>query len=162
MREDIGNRIKNLTFSDLKRGFNAICQPPYSELLLFKILLLQTWFNLSDTKVEEATNDRISFIKFLTLSIESDTPDHSTISRFRNSLIKDNLDKKLFLEVNRQLESKGILVKNGAIVDATIISSGRRFKKIDDLATEDRKEEDTQEVISERLQNLDDSFSFII
>jgi IS5 family transposase len=53
------------------------------------------------------------------------------------------------LEVNRQLESKGILVKNGAIVDATIISSGRRFKKIDDLATEDRKEEDTQEIISE-------------
>mgnify|MGYP000600242762 FL=1 len=118
-------------------------------MLLFKILLLQTWFNLSDTKVEEAINDRISFIKFLNLSIESDTPDHSTISRFRNSLIKDNLDKKLFLEVNRQLESKGILVKNGAIVDATIISSNRRPKKIDDLVTEDRKEEDTQETISE-------------
>ena len=102
--------IEKILKSNLKRGFNAIGQPPYSELLLFKILLLQTWFNLSDTKVEEAINDRISFIKFLTLSIESDTPDHSTISRFRNSLIKDNLDKKLFLEVNRQLESKGILV----------------------------------------------------
>ena len=103
--------IEKILKASLKRGFNAIGQPPYSELLLFKILLLQTWFNLSDTKVEEAINDRISFIKFLNLSIESDTPDHSTISRFRNSLIKDNLDKKLFLEVNRQLESKGILVK---------------------------------------------------
>ena len=85
----------------------------------------------------------------MTLSIESDTPDHSTISRFRNSLIKDNLDKKLFFEVNRQLESKGILVKNGAIVDATIISSSRRPKKIDDLVTEDRKEENTEEITSE-------------
>ncbi len=113
-----------------------------TELLLFKILLLQTWFNLSDTKVEEAINDRISFIKFLNLSIESETPDHSTISRFRTSLIKGNLDKKLFLEINRQLQEKGIIVKNGAIVDATIISSNRRPKKIDDLVTIDRKEEE--------------------
>lgn len=141
--------IEKILKSNLKRGFNAIGQPPYSELLLFKILLLQTWFNLSDTKVEEAINDRISFIKFLNLSIESDTPDHSTISRFRNSLVKNNLDKKLFLEINRQLESKGILVKNGAIVDATIISSNRRPKKIDDLVTEDRKEENTEEITSE-------------
>lgn len=43
--------------------------------------------------------------------------------------MKDNLDKKLFLEVNRQLNSKGILVKNGAIIDATIISSNIRVKK---------------------------------
>ena len=57
------------------------------------------------------------------VSIESDTPDHSTISRVGNSLIKNKLYKKLFLEINRQFESKGILVKNGAIVDATIISS---------------------------------------
>ena len=48
-------------------------------------------------------------------------------------------DHSMRLEVNRQLESKGILVKNGAIVDATIISSSRRPKKIDDLVTEDRK-----------------------
>ena len=97
---------------------------------------------MSDTKVEEAINDRISFIKFLNLSIESETPDHSTISRFRTSLIKGNLDKKLFLEINRQLQEKGIIVKNGAIVDATIISSNRRPKKIDDLVTIDRKEEE--------------------
>ncbi len=45
--------IEKILKSSLKRGFNAIGQPPYSELLLFKILLLQTWFNLSDTKVEE-------------------------------------------------------------------------------------------------------------
>ncbi len=53
------------------------------------------------------------------------------------------------MEVNRQLESKGILVKNGAIVDATIISSSRRPRKTGDLVTEDRKEEDGEEITSE-------------
>ena len=142
-------KLNKILQSKLKRNKNAAGNPPYSELLLFKILLLETWFNLSDEKVEEAINDRISFIKFLELSLESSTPDHSTISRFRNSLIKSDLDKELFCEINRQLETKGILVKSGIIVDATIVSSSRRPKKIDDLVTEDRKEEDTQETFSE-------------
>lgn len=137
--------IEKLLKNNLKRGFNAIGNPPYSELLLFRILLLQTWFNLSDHKVEEAINDRISFMKFLNISVESETPDHSTISRFRNSLIKNDLDKKLFLEVNRQLVEKGILVKNGAIIDATIVISSRRPRKQDELIVEDRKEEEVQE-----------------
>ena len=137
-------KLNKILQSKLKRNKNAAGNPPYSELLLFKILLLETWFNLSDEKVEEAINDRISFIKFLELSLESSTPDHSTISRFRNSLIKSDLDKELFCEINRQLETKGILVKSGIIVDATIVSSSRRPKKIIEIAEEDRKESDTE------------------
>ena len=129
-------KLNKILQSKLKRNKNAAGNPPYSELLLFKILLLETWFNLSDEKVEEAINDRISFIKFLELSLESSTPDHSTISRFRNSLIKSDLDKELFCEINRQLETKGILVKSGIIVDATIVSSSRRPKKIIEIAEE--------------------------
>jgi len=141
--------IEKLLKTHLKRGFNAIGNPPYSEILLFRILLLQTWFNLSDPKVEEAINDRISFMRFLNISVESETPDHSTISRFRNSLIANNLDKKLFLEINRQLTDKGFLVKNGAIVDATVILSSRRPRKQDELVIEDRKEEETQKIKTE-------------
>jgi len=138
-------KINKILQSKLNRNKNAAGNPPYSELLLFKILLLETWFNLSDEKVEEAINDRISFIKFLELSVESETPDHSTINRFRNSLTKLDIDKELFLEINRQLEIKGILVKSGIIVDATIISSSRRPKKIIETVEEDRKEKETDE-----------------
>ncbi len=84
--------IEKILKSSLKRGFNAIGQPPYSELLLFKILLLQTWFNLSDTKVEEAINDRISFIKFLNLSEdrkEEDTQDSISETKIITSYSDD-------------------------------------------------------------------------
>ena len=63
--------IEKLLKTHLKRGFNAIGNPPYSEILLFRILLLQTWFNLSDPKVEEAISDRISFMRFLSIFVES-------------------------------------------------------------------------------------------
>lgn len=135
------NSLEKLLKENLKRGINAVGNPCYSELLLFKILLLQTWYNLSDPKVEEAINDRISFTRFLDISVESEVPDHSTISRFRNSLVDNNLDKQLFLEINQQLIKKGILVKNGAIVDATIVTSSRRPRKVDELVVvEDRNE----------------------
>ena len=59
-------------------------------------------------------------------------------------MIKSDIDKELFCEINRQLETKGILVKSGIIVDATIVSSSRRPKKIIEIAEEDRKESDTE------------------
>ncbi len=139
------NPIEKLLKKHLKRGANAIGNPAYSELLLFKILLLQTWYNLSDPKVEEAIYDRVSFMFFLDLSTDSKVPDYSTICRFRNSLINKNLDKKLFFEINKQLTKEGILVKNGAVIDATIISSSRRPRKNDELITEDRNEFKTEE-----------------
>jgi IS5 family transposase len=115
----------------------------YSKLLLFKIMLLQTWYNLSDPMVEEQINDRISFIKFLKISLDSPTPDHSTISRFRNFLLENKMYDKLFYEVNRQLIQNNLIVKNGAIVDATVISSARRPRKvIKGKFVEDRKEDE--------------------
>jgi len=114
----------------------------YSKILLFKIILLQTWYNLSDPVVEEQINDRISFIRFLKISLDSPTPDHSTISRFRTFLIKENLFNELFQEVNKQLIHHNLIVKNGAIVDATVISSARRPRKvIQGEVAEDRKED---------------------
>ena len=122
----------------------------YSKILLFKIILLQTWYNLSDPAVEEQINDRISFIKFLKISLDSPTPDHSTISRFRNFLLENKLYDKLFYEVNRQLISNNLIVKNGAIVDATVISSARRPRKVvKGEFVEDRKEEETSLTTSE-------------
>lgn len=134
------------TFSDLFEKNSNISKygaTSYSKILLFKIILLQTWYNLSDPAVEEQINDRISFIKFLKISLDSPTPDHSTISRFRSFLLEKKLYDKLFREVNRQLISNSLIVKNGAIVDATVVSSARRPRKvIKGEFAEDRKEDE--------------------
>jgi len=109
-----------------KKTKSADGRPAYPALPMFKLLLLQRWYNLSDPGMEEALNDRISFIRFSGFSFASPLPDHSTICRFRNNLLDLGIYEKLFEQINRQLESQGMLVKEGAIVDATIIESSRR------------------------------------
>ena len=68
------------------------------------MLLLQTWYNLSDVALEERVNDSITFSRFLGLSLEELSPDHSTISRFRTALTKLGLMDALLSAVNEQLE----------------------------------------------------------
>lgn len=85
--------------------------------------LLQTWYGLSDYEIEDRLNDSISFSTFCGMSIEQSAPDHSTLSRFRSLLTKNNAYEALFKEINRQLELHNIIVKQGAIVDASIIDT---------------------------------------
>ena len=92
-------------------------------ILLFKITLLQTWYNLSDYEVEDQVNDRISFSKFLGLSLEDNCPDHSVISRFRTEMTKRKVYDKLLEEINKQLVKHGILVKQGILLDASVVNT---------------------------------------
>lgn len=135
--------IEKVLNKKYRKVASADGRPAYPALPMFKLLLLQRWYGLSDPGLEEAINDRISFIRFSGFSVSSTLPDHSTICRFRNALLELNLFEKLFQEINGQLEKKGILVRqsNGAILDATIIESSRRPRKVIDLMPEDRKEE---------------------
>ncbi len=125
-----------------KKQASADGRPAYPALPMFKLLLLQRWYNLSDPGMEEALNNRISFIRFSGFPLMSSLPDHSTICRFRNALLELNIYNRLFEEIGRQLEKKEIIVKetSGAIVDATIIESSRRPRKVMDIMPEDRKE----------------------
>jgi transposase, IS5 family len=127
-----------------KKTASADGRPAYPALPMFKLMLLQRWYGLSDPGLEEAVNDRISFIRFSGFSLESPLPDYSTICRFRNTLLELDLYEPLFQEINCQLEAKGILVKesNGAILDAAIIESSRRPRKVIEVMPEDRKEEE--------------------
>jgi IS5 family transposase len=127
-----------------RKTASADGRPAYPALPMFKLLLLQRWYGLSDPGLEEAVNDRISFIRFSGFSVSSALPDHSTICRFRNALLELNLFEKLFQEINGQLEAKRILVRqsNGAILDATIIESSRRPRKVVEVMPEDRKEDE--------------------
>ena len=137
------NAIEKEILRYYSKGFSVDGRPSYSGLLLFKMSLLQTWYGLSDYEVEEKVNDSLSFMQFVGLTIEDDVPDHSVLSRFRTELTKKNAYEKLMNLINKQLEEKGILLKKGAIVDASITDSPRkpRGKKEYEIV-EDRKEEE--------------------
>jgi IS5 family transposase len=90
---------------------------------MFKALLLQSLYGLSDAELEEALNDRLSFRRFVGLSLEDATPDHTTLCRFRLALIEAGLLEKLFAELDRQLEQAGVILKRGTMLDATLIET---------------------------------------
>ncbi|MCX6807896.1 MAG: IS5 family transposase [Patescibacteria group bacterium] len=97
-------------------------RPKKDCLAMLKIYFLQQWYNLSDPAAEEAIYDRISFQKFLDIDLLADEiPDETTILRFRHLLEKRKLPKKFLEIVNHILVDKGIMLKNGTIVDASII-----------------------------------------
>ena len=140
------NPLEKLLRKTLKRVVNAVGNPAYPPLPMFKILLLQRWYNLSDTAVEEALYDRLSFVRFVGLSLDHDeVPDATTICRFRQSLVERNVQKRLLDKLNHQLQRRGLLVREGAIVDASVISSARRPFKVLDVLPQDRQEDNEDE-----------------
>jgi IS5 family transposase len=80
---------------------------------MFKILLIQKFYDLSDEKVEEGLNVNLLYLHFVGLSLEDKAPDSTTIGRFRNSLIKHKIYDKLFNAVNKQLEDNGFIASGG-------------------------------------------------
>jgi IS5 family transposase len=98
-------------------------RPGYRPLLLFKALLLQAWYGLSDGELEFRLGDSLAFGRFVGLSLEDDVPDHTTLCRFRNRLVSARLLEKLFGELDRQLEASGLVLKQGALLDATLIEA---------------------------------------
>jgi len=128
---------------------------PYSSLSMFKAILLQAWHSLSDPKLEEALRVRIDFMLFTGMGIENDTPDETTICRFRNRLLKQGLDKKLFKEINRQLEFRGLKIEKatGAVIDASIIESAARPKRCIDISLDRDEDKDDAGVIEIREES---------
>lgn len=93
-------------------------------ILMLKIYFLQQWYALSDPAAEEAIYDRNSFQKFLDIDLLSHrVPDETTILNFRHLLEEYKLQERFFAAVNEVLEKKGLLMKEGTIVDATIIAA---------------------------------------
>jgi IS5 family transposase len=94
----------------------------YDSKLMMKIYFLQQWYNLSDPAMEDAIYDRLSFQKYLEIDLLGDNiPDETTILNFRHFLEKYSLPKKILEIINKALEKKGLLMKEGTIVDASII-----------------------------------------
>lgn len=97
--------------------------PPYPALMMFKALLLQQWYGLSDPGLEEALNDRLSFRRFLGLGSDVAAPDHATLWRFREALGRTGVDRRAFAAVNAMLDAKGLVVRQGTLIDASLIAA---------------------------------------
>jgi IS5 family transposase len=116
---------------------------PYGGVLLFKMLLLGMWNDLSDVKTENYVSDTLSATRFCGLGLEDPVPDHSTLSRFRTELTRNKGMDKLLQAFNRQLEKHHLIVRTGIKVDASLTESPRKPKgAVSYEIAEDRKEEE--------------------
>lgn len=106
-----------------KKHTDAAGALTYDVIVLFKMMLLQTWYELSDCALEERINDSLSFSRFLGLPVEAVSPDHSTLSRFRTALTKLGLMDKLLDALNKQLKKYHVSIKQGALVDASVVET---------------------------------------
>jgi len=100
-------------------------RPSYPLLTLFRSLLLGCWHRLSDVKLEDQLARDLVFRKFALLGLNDGTPDHSTLSRFRQQLESAGVWEALFSEINRQLMSQNIIMQTGhvSIIDASVIEA---------------------------------------
>jgi len=106
-------------------------RPHTNELVVVRSMLLQAWYGLSDEELEFACNDRLSFRNFM--EFPEKIPDFSTIWKIRERLKTSHVDKKIWRELQRQLDEKGYEVKEGVIQDATFVEANvgkkRYFKE---------------------------------
>jgi len=99
---------------------------------MLKIYFMQQWYKLSDPAMEDALYDSESIRRFAEIDMETDVvPDETTILHFRHLLEKHGLTKKIFAQTNQYLSDKGLLLREGTIVDATIISAPSSTKNRD-------------------------------
>jgi IS5 family transposase len=134
-------RIESLLLKHYPVGKSTEGADAYPPLLLLKCFLIQQWFHIdSDPELETQINDRISFKKFLGLSFDQPSPDHSTFSRFRN-----RLSKKAMSEINHevliQFTSKGLTINEGIAIDARLVQSASHPLSNDKLQEEKAKRE---------------------
>ena len=115
-----------------KEAKGAGGRPPYDYLMLFKILVLQRIYNLSDDQTEYQINDRISFMRFLGLHLGDRVPDAKTIWLFRDTLTKADVIRDLFDIFNKQLEEAHLITHTGTIVDATFVEAPRQRNSKDE------------------------------
>jgi len=94
---------------------------PIDAIVMFRMLVLQSLYNLSDEQIEFQVRDRLSFTRFLGLGFEDSIPDGTTLWLFRERLAKAGLVEKLFARFGYYLEAKGYIARGGQMVDATIV-----------------------------------------
>jgi IS5 family transposase len=127
---EIFRPVLNKVFQKESRGIGG--RPPWDYVLMFKILLLQGWYGIADDKTEYMINDRLSFQRFLGLTLGDKVPDAKTIWLFRENLGKSGADKKLFDLFTAQMESCGVITREGSLIDASFVDVPRQRNSRDE------------------------------
>lgn len=130
-QDTLGEISGQLDWSEFERYLPVVSaktrgEASYPPLMMFKVLLLQRWYGLSDPGMEEALADRLSFRAFAGLSLEDETPDQVTIWRFRERLAKECRLDLLFAALADQLSARGLILRQGTLIDASLIQSAAR------------------------------------
>jgi len=107
-------------------------RPPFDPVMMFKILVIQAANNLSDERAEFLINDRLSFMRFLGLSLSDRVPDARTIWLFRERLTKAGAINALFDRFDTALRAAGYIAMSGQIVDASLIAAPRQHNTDDE------------------------------
>src|SRR5215469_15268849 len=101
-------------------------RPPYDYVMMFKILILQRIYNISDDRVEYQINDRLSFQRFIGIQLYDTVPDAKTVWHFKEELKEAKVLHKIFDMFTEKLEKKGIITYSGSIVDAAFVEVPRQ------------------------------------
>ena len=101
-------------------------RPPYDPVMMFKILVLQALYSLSDGATEFHIRDRLSFQRFLGLGLDGAVPDATTVWLFRERLVKAGAIDSLFTRFDAALTERGFVAMGGQIIDATVVPAPRQ------------------------------------
>lgn len=101
-------------------------RPPFDPVLMFKILVLQALYSLSDEGTEFQIKDRLSFQRFLGLGLDGTVPDATTVWLFRERLVNAKAIDKLFARFDAALTDRGYLAMGGQIIDATVVPAPKQ------------------------------------
>jgi IS5 family transposase len=114
--------IEGLGYGDGSKGG----RPPFDPVMMFKALVLQTQHNLSDARMEFMIRDRLSWLRFLGLSLGERTPDENTIRHFRNRMTETGTLKRVMKAFDWQLHKKGYIPMSGQIIDASLVPAPKQ------------------------------------
>jgi len=114
----------NVVFKKEAKGPGG--RPPFDYVMMFKILILQRLYGISDAQTELQIKDRLSFMRFLGLNLCDTVPDEKTIWLFRERMVQADIIDTLFYRFTRQLEDAGFITRTGSIVDALFVDVPRQ------------------------------------
>ena len=138
------SQVEEILMAHYTVGISSEGADAYSPLMLLKGLLLQKWYQIdSDPELENQINDRISFKKFIGLSFDQHSPDHSTFSRFRGRLSKEAMTR-INSVVLQQFSRKGLTINEGVAVDARLVQSASHPISNEEIKKQ-REKKDTPE-----------------
>ena len=147
------SKVEEILMAHYTVGISREGADAYSPLMLLRGLLLQKWYRIdSDPELENQINDRISFKKFIGLSFDQHSPDHSTFSRFRGRLSKEAMNR-INSVVLKQFSQKGLTINEGVAVDARLVQSASHPISTEEI-NKQREKRDTPEGKLDKNGNL--------